>query len=112
MAQSFDVSTKQQNGIGIMKITGDITSEAEERMNKAFDSLVSADQKTLVLDLAEADYVNSAGIAIIIGFLNQINNLQGTIKMAGLNKHFRKVIETVGLNDFIPLHETVEEALQ
>lgn len=112
MQPLLEIKTEVWEGYGLMRLFGDVTSDAEEALQKAQSNLPTEHRNKLVLDLNQTHYINSAGIAAFIGLLNRVNDAGGHLKMAGLNKHFKKVIDTVGLSDYISIFDTVEEAVK
>ena len=112
MQPLLEIKTEVREGYGLLRLFGDVTSDAEEALQKAQSSLPAENRNKLVLDLNQTHYINSAGIAAFIGLLNRVNDAGGVLRMAGLNKHFKKVIDTVGLSDYISIFDTVEEAIK
>lgn len=112
MQPLLEIKTEIREGYGLMHLSGDVTSDAEEALQKAQSSLPLEYRNKLILDLHQTHYLNSAGIAAFIGLLNRVNDAGGTLRMAGLNKHFKKVIDTVGLSDYISIFDSVEEAIK
>jgi len=113
MPEDFRVSVTFEKGgeLPILRIVGEITSEAEESINKTFDSIAREKRSRVLLDFAETTYINSAGIATLISLITKSSEEQGKVEFVGLNSHFKKVMDIVGLTDFVIVHDSLESAL-
>lgn len=111
MSDELKIFKKKIDGIGIIALVGDVTSLSEEQVNESYESFTLEGLKTIIFDFALVNYVNSSGIAILIGIINKAKQKGQTISVAGLTPHFQKIFKMVGLTRFIELHESVEKAL-
>ena len=51
---------------------------------------VRGDARTVVLDFADVDYINSTGIALIVGLLAKARRSTATVRAFGLSEHYRR----------------------
>ena len=57
-------------------------------------------------------YINSGGIAILIGIASESRKNEQTIRMTGLSSHFQKIFNMVGLTKYTEIFPTEELALK
>ncbi|MCS6983711.1 MAG: STAS domain-containing protein [Leptospiraceae bacterium] len=112
MESSLQIETEIRENKAVLKLKGDMVSDAEEELAKAVNALPEESRDKIILDLAQTQYINSAGIAALISLLNKVTETGGALKLVGLNRHFQKVLETVGLTEYIPIYESLDEALR
>jgi anti-sigma B factor antagonist len=98
--------------IPIIHIEGEITSEADEEIVNCYTSIPTNKKERVLIDFTKTAYINSAGIATLISLISKASDNQGKIEFSGLNSHFRKVMDIVGLTDFVLIHDTIEQALK
>lgn len=98
--------------IPIIYIEGEITSEADEQIVHAYTSIPVEKKERVLIDFSKTAYINSAGIATLISLITKANDQNGKIEFAGLNSHFKKVMDIVGLTDFVLIHDNLEIALK
>ena len=111
MSDEIQVSIREQNGATVIDLVGDVTTFAEESINQAYQT-VSADGATnIVFNFRENDYINSAGIAILIGVVTEARKREQKLLMTGLSAHFQKIFRMVGLTQYADLYPTVDEAI-
>lgn len=113
MIDEFKIRLGFENSgsLPVIHISGEITSEAEEEILQCYDSIPHDKRVRVILNFSETSYINSAGIATLIGLITKSSENQGKIEFAGLNSHFRKVMDIVGLTDFVLIHESLDSAL-
>jgi len=113
MAEECRISLEFENQgkLPIVNIAGEITSEAEESIHQVFESIQKEKRKRVLLNFSETSYINSAGIATLISLITKASEEQGKIEFVGLNSHFRKVMDIVGLTDFVLIHDSLQNAL-
>ena len=58
----------------------------------------------VLLNFAEVDYINSTGIALIVGLLGRARAEGRTLAACGLSDHYREIFEITRLSDFIALY--------
>ncbi len=94
-----------------MQLKGEITSEAEEALLECYDSIPRDKLGHVVFDFSETQYINSSGIAVLIQLIQRASDSRYKIEFASLSPHFRKVMDIVGLTDFVKIHNSLEDAL-
>lgn len=111
MEKMFDITSEKISGIPIVYISGDITSESHNRILDYYKKITSQDQYNLILNFANTAYINSAGIATLINIITDITDKNGKIIFVNLSSHFQKVMDIVGLTDFVDIYGSNEEGL-
>ena len=65
----------------------------------------------VVLNFAGADYINSTGIALIVGLLARARAGGVPIRACGLSDHYREIFEITRLADFMPIATDEDSAV-
>jgi len=90
---------------------GDFTLFADEVVNNTVRTLINNGETKIILNFANVGYINSSGIAIIIGLVTLLSNKGGRLRACGLIPHFQKVFNMVGLTQYMDLFDSEKEAL-
>lgn len=114
MGEDFKLSIEYEKdgSVPVIFLEGEITSEADEEISSAYNSIPSELKNKVIIEFSKTIYINSAGIASLIGLITKSSEIQGKIEFAGLNSHFKKVMDIVGLADFVVIHDSLEQALE
>lgn len=110
MDQKFEVTVDRGAEVPVIHLRGDITTFSDEIITDEYKSIEFAESPKLIINFEEAKYINSAGIATLVGIVSDIERKKGVLKFAGLATHYRRVAEIVGITEYVELCDTVEEA--
>jgi anti-anti-sigma factor len=102
-ASRFDTSVRQLPGVAVVDLSGEIDAGAEESLNGAYDQASTDGAGTILLNFGDVDYINSTGIALIVGILAKARKDQRSITAYGLADHYREIFEITRLSDFMQI---------
>ena len=107
------ISHEVINKVPLVYIEGDMTSEADDAVMSLYNKLKTEfSPARLVFNFTKTSYINSAGIATLINIIQDMNDNGGKVSFVGLSNHFLKVMDIVGISDFVDIYETNQDALK
>lgn len=112
LEDELTVSTRQREEVAIIDLMGDVTTFAEEKINNAYREVTNQGARNVLLNFRQNDYINSAGIAILIGIVTEVNRNSQKLAFSGLSQHFQKIFRMVGLAQYADIYQDEEEAVQ
>jgi anti-anti-sigma factor len=112
LEEELNVHTRQHDNIAIIDLIGDVTTFAEEKINAAYHEVSEQAAQNILFNFRENDYINSAGIAILIGIVTEVSQRNQKLAFSGLSLHFQKIFRMVGLAQYAEIYQDEEEALQ
>lgn len=112
LEDELNVSTRERDGVAIIDLVGDVTTFAEEKINSAYAQVTSNGAKQILMNFRQNDYINSAGIAILIGVVTEVNRNSQKLAISGLSQHFQKIFRMVGLAQYADIYQDEDEAIQ
>ncbi len=112
LEDELNVSIRQREGVSIIDLMGDVTTFAEEKINDAYRQVTEQGARTVLLNFRQNDYINSAGIAILIGIVTEVNRNNQKLAVSGLSQHFQKIFRMVGLAQYAEIYQDEDEAFQ
>jgi anti-anti-sigma factor len=104
------VMVRQREGAAVMDLVGDVDASAEDTLQQGYDE-ATARGGPVVLNFADTDYINSTGIALIVGLLAQARAREIEITACGLSEHYREIFEITRLADFMRIADNEEGAV-
>ncbi len=111
MKYSYKIYSDYFDAIPVIYIEGDMTSDSENDVKKVFTSLSeSAHIEKLIINFEKTKYINSSGIATLINIIQAVNEAHGEIAFVALSDHFQKVMDIVGITDFVRIFATNRDA--
>jgi anti-anti-sigma factor len=90
----FAAELRREDGVAVLDLAGDVSATAEQGLREAYE-LVEG-EPVVVLDFSAVDYINSTGIALIVGVLAQA-------QARGLAEHYREIFRITRLSDFMTI---------
>jgi anti-anti-sigma factor len=112
LEDELSVSIRERDGVSIIDLIGDVTTFAEEKINGAYTQVTETGAKQILLNFRQNDYINSAGIAILIGVVTEVNRNSQRLAVSGLSQHFQRIFRMVGLSQYIDIYQDEDEALR
>ncbi len=109
----MNVRTEIRDGKGIITICGPLNAEKVDAFREQMHCWMSENEsvRIFVLDASEMDYIDSAGLGVLIALLKRTTEHGGDIRIAQLGNKARTVFEITRAFKIFEIFETVEEAL-
>jgi len=111
MKYSHEITLETLGDIPIIWISGDLTSEADSEVKARYADLKSQfSGDKIIINFENTKYINSSGIATLINIIQNVNEKEGVVSFVGMSDHLQKVMDIVGISDFVKIYKTNEEA--
>ena len=107
----FGAEVRQHDSTGVIDLHGEINLGADQALLAAYESAVRGDPRTVVLNFAHVDYINSTGIALIVGLLAAGRARSIPVRAYGLTPHYREIFEITRLADFLAINPDEDSAV-
>ena len=82
-------------------MTGRLDRDGDAAMADAYSRATADDARTVRLDFAGVDYMNSTGIALVVRILAEARRDGRTVEAVGLSEHYREIFRITRLSDFV-----------
>ena len=106
-----EATVRVKDGAAVIDLSGDLNGMAEQVLRSAYSEAKGHESTSVILNFADVNYINSTGIALIVGLLAEARKDQRDIKACGLSDHYRHIFEITRLADFMPMFANEEEAI-
>lgn len=94
----------------VLKVAGRIDAQTTEQFESACQRLIQDGVTRVVVDLAELQYISSAGLGSILRFAKTLQGKGGVVLLCGLKGLVKQVFELTNLISVFRVYETVEAA--
>lgn len=112
MQSTCDVTVQRLPETVVLKLTGELNSAASDVLAPSYDEAVrDEDPRTVVLDFTEVGYINSTGIALVVGVLARARAESRALIAVGLSDHYREIFTITRLSDYMQMYADVGEAI-
>lgn len=99
------------NGVAIVDLRGELSALAGEALDRALAQARQQNSSIILLNLEGVSYINSTGIALIIGLLIQATKAGLRLRACGLTQHYVQVFKVARLSEYIRVFPDEASAL-
>lgn len=109
--QTFSARVRTEKQRVVIDLQGEINALADEVLNHAYAEADGYNPEVIVLNFSEVDYINSTGIALIVGLLAQSRKTHRRLAVYGLSDHYVQIFQITRLSDFMNIYQDEPSAL-
>jgi anti-sigma B factor antagonist len=109
--KTLEAKVRHLQDYSIIDLKGDINSFAVETLNNAFSEASGQSTRAVLLNFSEVEYINSTGIALIVGLMSKARQNNQRLVTYGLSDHYVSIFNITRLSDYIGLYPDEASAL-
>jgi anti-sigma B factor antagonist len=107
----LDVSTREEAGRVVVVAIGEVDIFTAPQLDAELSRLTADGRTDLVVDLARVDFLDSTGLSVLVKALKRVREADGRLDLVVTSDRVAKVFRITGLDQLIPLHATLADAL-
>ncbi len=108
----LETTVRHKNKVAIIDLHGEINALSEQGLREAYLEAEGEDAQAILLNFTNVDYINSTGIALIVGLLAEARKTHRRLLTCGLNDHYMDIFKITRLVDFMSIHPDEASALK
>jgi len=97
--------------MAIIELLGTIDGAGEAALDRAYTAAAAAGVDVVALDFDDVDYINSTGIALLVGLLARARRDGLPVRAWGLSDHYREIFSLIRLDEAIGIHDDATAAV-
>ncbi len=108
----MDTKVRQVDGVTVLDLSGKITlGENSGKLRSAVQDALSSSKKIL-LNLADVNYIDSAGLGELVSAFTTVKNAGGELKLLSLTKKVRDLLVITKLLTVFDVKDSEQEAIK
>ncbi len=100
------------DSVAVIKVGGYIDTTTSSELERALTTLIKKEQYRIIVDLADVDYISSAGWGIFISEIKGIKQNRGDLKLVKMIPEVYEVFELLEFHYILKAYDTLEEAVE
>ena len=96
----------------VIDLVGDVDGRAEGTLDAAWLEATADGPAAVVLGFDRVGYINSTGIALVVGLLAKARARHISVRAFGLTPHYREIFEITRLTDFLAIEPDEDSAVR
>jgi anti-anti-sigma factor len=109
--QTFSAQVRTEHQRVVIDLHGEINAQADQALSQAYAEADNQNPEVIVLNFSGVDYINSTGIALIVGLLAQTRKTHRRMVVYGLSDHYVQIFQITRLSDFMDIFQDEASAL-
>ena len=107
----MNISTRKVDGVFVVDIIGRIVLGEGSRLRETISLALDSGDRKLLLNLAEVDYIDSAGLGEIIRAYTSVAKQGGQLHLLRLTNRVRDLLQITKLCTVLETHDDEAEAV-
>src|SRR5579883_1012861 len=108
---TFEAHVRHQPSVAIIDLQGEIDTFAEAALNAAYAEAAAHQPERILLNFREVEYINSTGIALVVGVLKRARQAHCSLAACHLSEHYQEIFQITRLTDYMRLFPDEASAL-
>ena len=104
--ENFEVIREDSSKVSILRLKGFLDAHTAPHFEQAIQELLGENRINIIVSMADLNYISSAGLGVFMGFIEEIREKNGDIKLSNLSDKVYKVFDLLG---FPALYEIFKE---
>jgi anti-sigma B factor antagonist len=103
---------ERRGSVGILSLNGSFVGKSGASLfERAVFGLLKDDCTSIILNLAELKFIDSAGLGAIITAMVSVGRRDGALKLAAVRGEVQNTVTGMHLDQVFELHDSVEQAV-
>ena len=108
----MEIRATEQDGIDILALAGRMDATTTPEFESAARALLAQGKNRVIVDMANLEYISSAGLRGILGLVKSIKAASGRLAFCSLQPMAAEVFRISGFNAMLTVCASREEALR
>ncbi len=111
-ASDIAITVREREGVTVIDLPREVDATADGAIEAAYADASGRDSASILLNFEGSEYINSTGIALIVGVLARARAERRRITACGLSDHYREIFEITRLADFLTIVSDEESGVR
>ena len=107
----FEVTKKTLGEVAVLYVKGFLDAHTAPELEKTIRELIDGGQYNILVNFFDLDYISSAGLGVFMGFIEEIRECGGDIRMSNMTPKVYKIFDLLGFPKLYKIFQTEEDAL-
>ncbi len=96
MPNPFSVETDSEGDFAVIHLEGAVDAHTAPHFEEAVQKVIDDGNNKIVVDCEKLSYISSAGLGVFMGFVEELREAGGDIKICGLTEKVKQPFEILG----------------
>jgi len=101
----MDISITEMNRVDLVTVSGRIDSSNATQLGERLNEQIDSGSVNLVVDLANVEYMSSAGLRELVAALKRVKKDGGDLRLSSPSDRVREVLDLAGLSTIFEIYD-------
>jgi len=112
MEMDLRITVKKSEAVPLIVLSGEVDAYTCSRFREAMIDVIEDGHPSLVVNMADVEYIDSSGLGTLVGGLKRASERGGKIAIVCNSLQIRKVFEITGLERVFPIFKNEADAIR
>lgn len=83
----------------------------DHQLVKEFHDLMGSEDRDVIFDFGELEYINSSGINELVKMVNKVNQSDGKLVFVAVPDKIQELLKIIKLNSVLTIRESIDEGV-
>ena len=109
--EGFEIKRKDNGNTSILYLKGYLDAHTASELENSLQHLIDEGKYNILVNFQELNYISSAGLGVFMGFIEDVRNHNGDIKLSNMSPKIYRVFDLLGFPSLYEIFEDESEAL-
>jgi anti-anti-sigma factor len=106
----MEITEHRTTDIVTLSLSGKLDTTTAKAFEEKILAHIESGERRIVIDLAQLDYISSAGLRVFILAAKRLNNANGKMVLCALKDPVKEVFDIAGFTSIFSIHGSHDEA--
>jgi anti-sigma B factor antagonist len=108
----FTIGIRKRDAVSIIDLRGYLDAHTAPELERAFQKHLEEQRYNIVVNFRELAYISSAGLGVLMQFIEDIRKHAGDIKLASMSSRVFNVFDLLGFPMLYEIFKEEDEAVR
>lgn len=101
----MEITVREMNRVDLISVSGRVDSSTAPQLGEALNAQIGSGTSNLVLDLADVEYLSSAGLREMVAALKKVKQNGGDLRLCTPSDRVMEVLDLAGLDSIFQVFD-------
>jgi len=112
LMENFEVAREDRSDVSILRLKGFLDAHTAPKFEQAIQQLLTERRFRIIVSMSDLNYISSAGLGVFMGFIEEIRDNKGDIKLSNMPDKVYKVFDLLGFPALYQIFKEEDEATE
>lgn len=108
--ENFEVAREDHTDVSILRLSGFLDAHTAPNFEQAIQELIEENRYKIIVSMSDLNYISSAGLGVFMGFIEEIREKEGDIKLTNMKEKVYKVFDLLGFPALYQIYKEEADA--